>query len=528
MKQLPPVTPKKIPQLTLQNFRGLNNRDASTEIDDLESPDLLNINFAEAGSISKRYGCNIVGDDKGNTKTYGTYAAYFADGSAHLLMANQDTAVADDTGLMFRTTAGWSDAHDGAGFTKLAAADTEMESFYDGTDQVVFIADGTKYQKYKPSDNTLYDATAVPTDGEASNKIRVYKNRMYLAGPSTTLRERVWFSDLGDGDAWTAGNYFDVPSQAITQTGTTGDPITALAVYQDRLIIFKNRSVWYWDTTRLVNITMNHGCVGKRAFCLTDNYLYFADNDGVYRIAGNYIEKVSKKIKTTWSAIPAARMPEIAMGYFNGKVYVATAATGASTNNIILVNYINLPKDKEGQQPWSYWKGDTGNQLAVNQFAVYEASVTTLPILVFGCANAQSAVLQLETGNSDYDFTAGTQTVAIQSYYKTKNFNLNAQLRKIFAIYKAQSSASSLTITDVIDFETVSVSNNFSMFLSGTAVYGTGVYGTAIYSGLNTIIAKGNVSSKCKFVQFMIQNNSSSQPWTLYKLIQQFKPITLR
>lgn len=525
MIPLPPVSRKRQNILDVNAFRGLNNRDAATDVGDTESPTLLNVDFSEVGAVSKRNGTTIAGDDKGNSKVLGLHSAYYGDGSAQLLVASQGFSTA---GLGFRTGTTYTEATKDAGGTKLANADAEMESFFDGTNQAVFIVDGSKLQKYVPASNTLFDATAVPADGEASSVIRLYKNRLYLAGPTSSLRERVWFSDLGDGDAWTAGNYFDVPSTAITSKGTSGDPITALAVFQNQLVIFKNRSIWTWDTNTLRQITDKHGCVGKRAFCLTDNHLYFADNDGIYRMSGGFVEKASKKIQGTWDVIPGARMPEIAMESFDNKIFVATAAAGAANNNIVLVNYHSLPQDEEGQTPWSYWNSSTTDSMSFSSLKTYEQTTATLPVLIGGLTTAQTLTLHLDTGTADYDEVAGTSTKAIISYYRTKVFSLNGFLRRLFATYKTQSAASLLQTATIIDFDARSVSNDFQMQVASSSVYGTGVYGTATYGGQVALIGKGLVSARAKYVQYLFQNNSASQPWTLYRLQQIYSPLSLR
>lgn len=508
MRQLPTVKPKPPQRFAITNFYGgLNTRDAQSDIGDNESQDLLNIEFSESGSFSKRLGTNLVGDDKGNTKVLGLFSSYYGNGSAQMLMASQDASTA---GLYYRTTGNWTEVTKDAGATKLANADAEFQNFLGDTGiQYSFVIDGTKYQKYKPSDNTLYAATASPAT--IGSIIRTYKNRMYAVG-SSSKPERVYFSALGNGDSWGVNDYFDVPSQAVTQTGATGDPITALASFQDRLFIFKARSTWVWDTYKLIQLSNSQGCVGKRAFVATDNYLYFADNDGVYKISGTYIEKISKKIQPTWDVIPAARIPEIALTYFQGKLYVATAATGASNNNIILVNYTQLPQDAERQQPWTYWSGTANNPLAAACFTVYEASTTTAPILAYGCANANTAVLQLGTGTADYEFTVTpAQDEAINAYYQTKDFFVPARYQKVFISHKAQATSYNLTITTTIDFSTT-VTNTMDMQ--------SGSY--------DALIQSKNISRNGKYISHKVSNANASQPFTIYQIMQTYKPSRLR
>jgi len=508
-KPLPIIKPRIWPKLQLNNFYGgLNTRDASSDIADNESQDLLNVDFANAGGVLKRSGTNIVGNDKGNTKVLGLHSAYYGNGSAHLLMANQD---ASTSGLWYRTTGNYTEVTKDAGGTKLANADCEFASFYDNTNEVVFVADGTTFQKYRPSSNTLYNADEIPgTSADNVTILKVYKNRLYATGSSTNP-ERVYYSALGDGDNFSATDYFDVPSQSVTQSGKTGDPIMALTVLQNRLIIFKARSVWSYDTRALRQLSGAHGCVGKRAVAVSDYFAFFADNDGVYRLSGTSTIKVSKKIQPTWDVIPAARIPEIAMEVFKGKLYVATAAAGATTNDIILVNYLELPPDQDGQQAWSYWNG-LNSDLAAAAFTVYEASTTTIPILIFGHAGAQGATLQLGTGNADYEFTGPAQDESIDGYYKTKDFPISARFKRLFLALGTTAATNNLNVSAVIDFET-------------TRHFTAGMY----HATATAVTKKGYINYSGKYINYKFATSASSaQPFTIYEGKQEFKPIRLR
>jgi hypothetical protein len=211
------------------------------------------------------------------------------------------------------------------------------------------------------------------------------------------------------------------------------------------------------------------------------------------------------------------------MNYFQGKLFVGIAGAGATYNNAILVNYLQLPVDEEAQFPWTLWTG-----LNPSDFAIYQDSGTALPILTMGSAHAQSVALQLETGNSDYDYSAATQTVAINSYYNTKVFSLPGQYRRQYLTYKTQSTTSYLRTDTYVDFQNTSFSEDLAMQITGAGVYGTGVYGTATYGGQNAIIAKTNVALRGKFIQFKFSNAVAAQPWTVYRLQQVYNPIPLR
>jgi len=351
---------------------------------------------------------------------------------------------------------------------------------------------------------------------------------MYAVGSAASKPERVYYSGLGDGSSWGANDWFDVPSQSTNEAGSTGDNITALAVDQDRLIIFKHDSIWSYDTYQLREITNSHGCVGKRAFANGENGIYFADNDGVYMLSGNTVMKMSDKIDTTWGEIPSSLIDNVCMKYFQGRLYVGCGQSGSTYNDMILVNYTHLPRDEEGQTPWTRWVGTADDPMCPTVIDVYYESPTTAPALYYGCANAQSILIQFDTGTTDYDFSAGTATAAIESNYYTKVFNIPAFYRKQFITHKVQSAADSkITVDTIVDFGMTSFSYDYAMTVDGD-VYGTGVYGAAVYGGQDALIGSNSVSLKGKFVQFSITNNKASEPFTLYRIQQIYKPVQLR
>lgn len=518
LRPLPNVrsTPNSV--LSIRNFSGgLNNRDSAINILDNESPDLMNVEFEEGGAVRKRNGTALVGDDVGNAKILGLFSSFYGNSSAKQVMVTNVGTTPPN--LYYRTTGNWTVAAAAA----FADADVEFDSFLGvSAVQFWFFTDGTTLRTYNPSSDAVAAAAASPaTIGPI---LRVYQNRLYVRGSDASKPERIYFSNLGNGEVWGASDYFDVPSQTTAQTGSTGDAITALVSFENRLIIFKRYSIWYWDTNVLRQITSQFGCVGKRAWAIVGNWLYFFSYDGIYRMSGNFIEPVSLKIKDTIDAIPDARKPEVAMEYFDNKLFVATAAAAASNNNIVLVNYPFLSRDNEGQSPWTYWKGGSSDTLDFSVLDAYQSGSTTDPILTGGRATADSAVLQLLTGTTDYPSSA-----AIVSYYKTKQYPLIARYKRLHVYYLSQSTNSKLKVAWNVDFGQSGVGSfDFDMNVYGTDVYGTGVYGTARYGGQNATEGKVMVANSGKRIQYEFRNDQASQPWTLYEIKQVYKSKKLR
>ena len=195
--------------------------------------------------------------------------------------------------------------------------------------QKMFVVDGiyANYQFLDFSDNTLKDWTANLTAGTlprgttdntlGARIIAVYRGRVCLSG----LKEEPqnWFMSKA-GDPFDFDYSPTTPSavQAVagnnSEVGELGDIVTALAPYQDDLLVMGGaNSVWVMRGDpaaggQIDNIVRGIGIVGPDAWCFDDvgNFYFFGVN-GLYRISyglNSQPELVSKnKLDRTFSEI---------------------------------------------------------------------------------------------------------------------------------------------------------------------------------------------------------------------------------
>lgn len=196
--------------------------------------------------------------------------------------------------------------------------------------QNLFFCDGRKdgYHYLDFSDNTVKDwaanlnAGSLPTDSGNTQGCRLtttYRGRVVLAGLESDPQN--WFmSKAGDPFDFNYSPATPSQTQAVagnnSTAGKVGQEITALAPFQDDLMIMAGRStLWVMRGDpaaggQIDNVSRSVGIVGPEAFAWTStNIFYFFGLNGLYRMAPNSMqpEHVSVgRLDTSFSQIDTA------------------------------------------------------------------------------------------------------------------------------------------------------------------------------------------------------------------------------
>lgn len=146
--------------------------------------------------------------------------------------------------------------------------------------------------------------------------LEMYQNMMFMAGFSS-YPSRVYFSNIGSFENLEPENFFDV------RTGNSDD-IQCLIVFQDNLIIFKNKSIHAVvgdgpESLALKDMTLDYGCVNNLAAVQFENKLWFMDSKGVCEYNGpdtfivSYAveDKLNQVDKTTCKAFYLKKRSEV-------------------------------------------------------------------------------------------------------------------------------------------------------------------------------------------------------------------------
>lgn len=412
------------PNVTVINpGKGLNNLISENLIKDEEASDLSNIMFVESGCVSKRNGHTVVGTGL-STNARGL-GSYYTTSSKYLLTV-------DGTGLKYLAGSTWT-AISGASFTN------NLNNVFVQAAGDMYIWNGTDAARKLDSTLTL----TAPTN-TVRGSFAIYYAGKQIASGIDTQPNRLYISnstDAGDFTVATGGTQ-PQPDSVTNAPGATvfagtpglseanvidvskndGDKITGLAKFQEKLIIFKERSIYSmtFDSSGLPvlqQINGSLGCVSHRSIDNVENDVFFLSRNGYYVLGNepNYISTIrtnelSSRIHPAIETISPLNLSRVC-SHFSGYVFYSSIPTGGTT-----VNNKTLTYDRRFAA-WSVWTNTNANSFtefidANNVRHLYYA------------ADDEAKVYEIDTSYSD-------NGSAISGYWTSKAFDLGD-----FSLYK--------------------------------------------------------------------------------------------
>lgn len=498
---------------------GLNVNGSPNLITDKEWSDLVNMQIDEGGVIRKRMGYTTFADTL--TSAYGL-------GSLVTDTYNQLLTV-DGTSFKYSTGTTWTTVSS-VSFT--ASLDTTFTQARSKT----YIWNGV-------NGGTEWDGSTLSRPGTMPKaRTSVFYNSYHIASGVDGQSSRVYISVLADSSdftnaATTLNNSTEVPGATVfAGTGANyidvqpndGDKITALGVFQDVLIIFKQFSIYqltFDDTgTPIVQlITRAAGCVAPRTVENVENDLYFLSREGV-RVLGNEANYFNS-IRTS-----------IISGNIKPITDAMLPSAFAKANSIYYDDeyIISLP-DSSGNLTYTY--AYNREFKAWNKWTNIEArSMNT-----FVDANNNIRLLFIRTDATQvYEFTPGTYSdnnTPIDAYALSKVFDFkNPDITKYF-------------VDLGLMFRTISGEVNVEIYTEGNLLFGgtAGIAGNLVADGMgysvlgytmlglgggdaNALVAYADIirrvviNTNSTTIRFKIGNNRNNENFVLLGYINAFYP----
>jgi hypothetical protein len=345
-----PAKKVKPPQrlVVMNPSKGLNNLVSPSLIDNKEFSDMQNMEYDEGGVIRKRAGYAAAGNALTAARGLGTFST---ESSNYMVTI-------DGTQLKYRTSGNWSTA---TGDTFTAAKDTSFTQ----ARLKLFIWNGQDGGAY-------FDGSAVTRPGTMPKaKFSVYYQNKHIAAGVDGQPSRLFISNLtnaADFTVTTGGTQPQPDSTNDTENGNPnvpgatvfagtpalteanvldirkndGDKITALGVFQDVLIVFKERSIFQvtFDSSgnpTVTPVTYATGCVSHKSVVNIENDISFMSREG-HRVLGNEpqfftairTQVLSIRIQPSMDAINKQYYSRCNGVYFDNK-YILAYPVGSST-----------------------------------------------------------------------------------------------------------------------------------------------------------------------------------------------------
>lgn len=383
------------------------------------------------------------------------------------------------------------------------------------------------------SSNLTY--THNPSGVPAGTVLCWFHNYLFIAN-TTTNPSRIYWSNLGDPTSGYAS-----ASQYVDINPNDGDEITALAVFNDDLYVFKNNTIWslsgfsgtsFTVTTTLSQNTNNliygYGTPAAKSIVNIGTDLYYLSFAGGIPHIRSFHETIysttleqgvaSFDIQNTMKGLQLSQLA-LAAGVYDGKYcYWSLPNGGSSYNNLVIVlePTVNVRGKTMAHRSWVKWSGFNAAQFATSAL-VGENTI------YFGDASATGNVNQMNYSAFADNGTAVTMTVQTKDYQY--DLAKKAKYKYFYFDYEIGTAASlqiGAKLEDSVDFmlqQTLSfVGNSPGLGPTGTFTLGVSVLGGSAL-GTNRTTLQQIVAHHCQ-MQFLESTANQCKIQTLTMLGQ--------
>lgn len=358
-----------------------------------------------------------------------------------------------------------------------------------------------------------YDGAATVNIGGApptSPLIVAHKNHVFMVDPATPNRLR--FSDLDNPDSYPALNFIDVNSD-------DGDKITAYLPYKNRLLIFKERSVWQLLGDSASNFALdgprsNYGAVNQEVVAICGDLVMFLSREGVVAFDLGRSVTVGDKIRPDIKRINQAAIEQAAAIFFDNKYILSVPVDATTVNNQTMV-YDLL------RQAWlpNVGQGYPG--------ACYTAwAPAGIDLLYSGGANT-GYVYEHGAGYND-------DGAAIDSWWASKIWDLGApdarkKFKSIYIYAKLQEQVTALDVEVDVDYRGWEKIATLDLTAAYSSLWDAATWDTDVWDGDPEAKAfRIPYSGRGTFIRVRVRNAELDRTFRLYGItfFSQVKPVT--
>jgi len=411
---------------------GLNVRADQFNLADNESPDVLNVDVDPRGGVSRRDGITAT-----NTTALGGHIrSLFAHSSASYNQILAGVTSGSDSTLHYATTGNFTQITvGGPAVTMTGAQPPRAVTFNEST----YIVNGSLFDTDKSTVkfSGVAAASALTADIDGSDghfPCARYTTTWgqfvwvgYTVESGTTYRNRVRFSKVNDAENWTATDYIDI------DIGEDGDYITAVLPDADRLLVFKQNSVYAVygfsrDSFEVRNVTRTAGCRdGSQPVASNAGVFFWYAEDGVYLLAYDSVvwafERLKPKIDDT--SITFNTAPSLM--WFDERLWVSVDYTsGESVAGAAQTNRRNMFVWDPSLGPTGAWTRYDANGRSL--LAYRPSGATHLGIVAVSEWSGTAAFTRIAKVNQNADvdlYDPSGSAVEIYSHYQTGWFSGN-------------------------------------------------------------------------------------------------------
>lgn len=315
-------------------------------------------------------------------------------------------------------------------------------------------------------------------------------------------KSRILWCNIKDDLTWLGTSFIDIARN-------DGQQITRIIVLGDRLVVFKERSIYnvFFTGSADIPFTVQEsgspvGTVATNSVQCIENGLVFLSYDGLYYFDANNSYKLSLQIQTTLLGYNANRFSQARsmLQKTKNRYFLSLPSEGQTNNDKVVV--------------WDY---------QLNAFSIYSGLAASAMTTVYVSAVSERIyfgdyagwVYRMDTGVDDYPL--GVQT-AINAYYYTnwKHFDDIVDQKGVpnIVVYY-QSNNAVITLVYSYDFETGDTYTQTFSTATSTSVYGTAVYGTGTYAGVGGAQQRRDLDGRGRVIRLGFKNANMSETFQI-------------
>lgn len=337
------------------------------------------------------------------------------------------------------------------------------------------------------------DTTAGPIAGDVvRHEDRLIFTRLSGEGSKVLISGRAPFNerfDVGSG-----GNFIQVEPDS-------GDDVTKVISFRDRIIVLKQRSIWQviLGETQIGNffvtepslqlITQSYGCIAPKSVVAVENDVYFLSREGVNTLGyqANFVadqlrtSAISTKVRPFFDSLTTAQKKSAVATYFNKKY---------------IITFPGLNQSMVFDIERAAWMGPWSTDGRV--FEIYTDSSSNQHLL-FGDDS--------DVNVQEYSDTFSTDNgVAITTSLKTRREDFNnwaafKNFQNMFFEFKNTSGNANIDIRIENRDGSVTSANSFSISAlpTGNSGWGADLWGSALWGSSNV---KGSVTDTQQLIRW--------------------------
>ena len=490
-------TTPSVPIASKQFNGGLNSTAGPLGLQDNESSDLQNIDFDKFGSILKRNGYVVLTTSTtlASGTSYGLHW-YEYDNAGTITRETIRVTLTSGSNCWIERMDGldgtWDNITQGMTVTNYQCQFTNFlnKTHITNANDKPFMYNGV---------TTTTTLMTVPTGLTKAQFNEEFNNYLFLANctvSSTAHNSRIYWYNIKSDSVITDTDFIEVAKD-------DGTVITGLKKLGDRLVIFKERSIYNALFTGDADIPFilpgggrsnsAVGCIAPYSIQEVENGLVFLSFDGLYYYDGLNSYKISDRITSTFTDMNELKFTSaVSLVHKTKNRYWLSLPFGSGSTNdrVIVWDYFN--------NAFSVYKGINAASMAI----FYVSGVDERPYF----ADYSGYVYRADNGSDDYPLNVQT---AIDAYYWTnwRSYDDLVDQKGIphtYIYYTTNNTV--LTFSYSYDFESSAQYTQTFSLATSSDTYGVGLYGTATYASAGGSSARRDLTGRGRVVRFKFAN----------------------